>query len=324
MEKLQSVVLPTKPAICALHFSSNNLLANNLASAESSFATVKEAVALCLANGTVPIIVTPHLQTDVAGKWGPTVAYDTYCQEWGIANDVMVVSGAYAIAGNTDKTGTAKTGVMGDTLHINALGCQWYVEEAMKVLSGQISWRLLSGGNVEWAGQLHNNPRCTGSGSASGSGISGTRCANISPSRFSGSPNCVCSVGADGEGAYMDMEITFTAAGESIQVPEIITLARYLDGKSYASMCDLEIISGLFVRNIVLSNAFASGNIVDPSGTLAESALPLGRYTRRLPVWTKAQTAPAADTTHRAIIYGNAAGTSVVRCRALGTREVLL
>ncbi len=324
MARLQDTVLPTKPAICALHFSANNLLANDLASAESSFATLKEAVALCLANGTVPIIVTPHLQTDVAGKWRPTVAYDTRCQEWGIANDVMVVSGAYAIAGNTDKTGTAKTGVMVDTLHISALGCQWYVEEVLKVLSGQISWRLLSGGNVEWAGQLHNNPRCTGSGAASGTGISGTRCANISPTRFSGTPNCVCSVGTDAEGAYMDLEITFAAANDSIQVPETITLARYLDGKSYASMCDLEIISGLFVRNITLSNNFASGNVVDPSGTLADTALPLGRYTRRLPVWTKTQTAPAVDTTHRAIIYGNAAGTSVVRCRALGCREVEL
>ena len=321
MARLVDTVLPTHPAIVALHFSANDLEANDLASAEAAFATVKEAVALCRNAGAVPIIVTPFLQSDVAGKWGPTVAYDARCQEWGLVNDVMVVSAAYAMCANTDKTGTAKTGAMHDTLHASALGIGYIVDEALAVIRGEVAWRMLSGGNVEWAGQLHNNPRCTGSGTASGAGISGTRCANISPSRYSGTATCVCSVGSDTEGAYMDLEITFSAALDSIAVPEILTLARYLDGKSYVGMCDIELVSGLFVRDIVLSNAFASGNILVPNGSLPVRALPLGRYVRRTPRYTKAQAAPAADTTHRAIIYGDAAGTSVLRVRALGTRE---
>lgn len=321
MARLVDTVLPTHPAIVVLHFSANDIVENDVASAEAAFETIKEAVALCRAAGAVPIIETPHLQTDVAGKWGPTVAYDARCQEWGLANDVMVVSGAYAICANTDKTGTAKTDAMGDTLHANALGIGYIVDEALAVIRGEVAWRMLSGGNVEWAGQLHNNPRCTGSGAASGTGISGTRCANISPARFSGTATCVCSVGTDTEGAYMDLEITFSAASDSIAVPEILTLARYLDGKSYVGMCDIELISGLFVRDIVLSNAFASGNVLAPSGSLPIRALPIGRYTRRTPRYTKAQVAPAVDTTHRAIIYGNEAGTSVLRVRALGTRE---
>jgi hypothetical protein len=321
-ERLLDTVLPTRPAIVVLHWSANDLPANDLPAAEAAFESLKNAVSLCRNSGAYPIIVTPHLQTNVDNKWPTLVAYDTRAQEWGIAQRVPVISGAYSISANTDKIGTAKAGVMGDAFHINALGTEYYVEEAVGVLSGAITWRLLGGGNVEWSGQLHNNPRCTGSGAASGTGISGTRCANISPARFSGTPTCVCSVGTDAEGAYMDLEITFTAANDSIQVPEIITLARYKAGKRYASMCDLEILSGNFVRNIVLSNAYSSGNVLDPAGSLAMSALPVGRYTRRLPVYDLDAVAPVADTTHRAIIYGNAAGTSVVRCRALGTREV--
>lgn len=322
--RLRDTVLPLKPAIVALHWSSNDLPANDMAAAETAFQSCIAAVAECRAAGALPIIVTPHLQTDVANKWPTLVAYDGKCQEWGINNNVLVVSGAYSIAANTDKLGTAKANAMGDTLHINALGCTYYVDEVLRVIRGEISWRLLGGGNVEWAGQLVLNPRCTGSGAASGTGITGTRCANISPSRFAGTPDCVCSVGTDSEGAYMDLSITFAAADDGIQVPEYVTLARYLDGKTYVGMCDFEVISGAFVRGVVLQHNFASGAINEPAGTLAARALPVGRRQIRSPYYTKAQTAPAVDTQHRAIIYGYAAGTSVVRMRAIGCRETVV
>lgn len=324
IDRLRDTVLPLKPAIVALHWSSNDLPANDMAAAETAFQSCIAAVAECRAAGALPIIVTPHLQTDVANKWPTLVAYDAKCQEWGINNNVLVVSGAYSIAANTDKLGTAKANTMGDTLHINALGCTYYVDEVLRVVRGEISWRLLGGGNVEWAGQLVLNPRCTGSGAASGTGITGTRCANISPSRFAGTPTCVCSVGTDAEGAYMDLEIAFAAADDGIQVPEFITLARYLDGKTYVGMCDFEVISGAFVRGVVLQHNFASGAINEPAGSLAARALPVGRRQIRSPYYTKAQTAPAVDTQHRAIIYGYAAGTSVVRMRAIGCRETVV
>lgn len=314
-----------KISIIALHLCNNDLLANDLASAEACFVAAKRCVGKAQAAGMFPILVTPHLQTDVAGKWGPTVAYDCKCQEWGLNNNVMVVSGAYAIAAHTDKTGTAKSGAMGDTFHVNPVGATYYVQEILSTINGTRSWRMLAASNSDWAGQVFANPHATGSGTATGTGVSGTRCSNVTVARAGGSATIVCSVGTDTnvmDGSYMDLSITFTAADEGVSITESVAQALYLSGKSYVGMQDVEIISGTGVlKAIVFNQSFSSGAILTLNSLKPNVPLAVKRYYNRSVPYSVAQVTPGTTTNNQTIVYSYAAGSAVVRLWAHGVRE---
>lgn len=300
--------------------------------------TSQTAVRRIIEAGSCPLVVLPHNQIDNLAKWRRTAWYDQIMQEWCMANRVAFVSGAYAICAHTDKLGTPKSGVMSDNLHFNAKGSLYYVDEIIRTFNYGPVWRLLGiangSGTSEWEGQLHENPKMAGSTSVSGTGISGTRCENISPSRYNGSSIlCACSVGVDAmDGSYMDLDITVPAGTsgsvQAIQCPEFIPQANFLPNKTYAHMVDYEVVSnpeGL-IRNVQIRFGFSgtpAQNIDHISGTPPDLAAEVGRYNARSRRWTSAQASPAATTFAGLLIFTQATveGTSKIRIRANGTRE---
>lgn len=322
--RLLDTVLPTKPAAVFLCASNNDIVANDLASAATAYAQAVEMAGLCIAVGVTPIIITPHLQTDVAGKWGPTVAYDTLMQEWGFANGVSVISGCAAAATNADKLGTAKTNAMSDTLHLSGDGALYVAQEIVAVYNGGPCFRASGAGSAEWSGILQANPHMTGTGST-GTGVTGTRAANYTVQRSTGTGTAVASKGSDREGDYMDLAITAASATDSFKIVELIAQAKYLTGKTYRAYADVEILaSNAAISEVRYRNPLTPEVPLLYPGYSQTQPLPAGRYTlRSKPFTTDAFTIPANPESGLYVYCAPGAGTGTVRVRTITIRETI-
>lgn len=318
-------VLAWSPDGIILQLNANDLDANTEAAAETAFSIAKNCALDLMARGVFVAIQTPHYN---GSNWRAALHYDTKCQEWGARYGVPVISGPYAIASGADKIGTAKSGYMADTLHVNDLGARdGYGVYGALVMSRSGFRFILPGGSAQVDSELHTNPRMTGSEAvtAGETGCTGTRPLNWTLSR-SGSASVTSSVGSDSEGAYWDLAITSTASDEYVTIQDA-GFTTALAGKttfSFRQLIDYDIRTAGACESVRGYIPFSSGTIQHPNGNSSSFSgiQPTGRRFLCGPEIDIALTGKsmAANTAGCRISFSGA-GSSVVRLRGISSRD---
>lgn len=229
-------------SVVVLEYGINNVFTAQ--NAEDDLVKLQYDCELLLSVGILPVIHLPHYSTSQNNLAGVS-AYNIIGQEWALSRGLPCASALWAIADKTSKACSPIANTLSDGLHPASYGAQLIGDELYTVVSGQIAWRILPCGSAQTPYETFLNPKMTGSTATTETGFTGTKPTDWTLIR-SGSATAVCSVGSDSDGSYLQMNMTFTAANESITIGEarVAHFAKMLAGKTYRAYADYQVTAG--------------------------------------------------------------------------------